>query len=403
MRVLLLTARFHPAKVVGAVRWTVLSEALGERGIDVGVICRRYPSDGVAGDDRVVLELGPGASSGSAGPGVALDGPSTGGPAPGPAATLHRLAVPDTAVLRWRADERRVLAAARAYRPDVVVSTSPPHGIHLVAARVARRLAVPHVVELRDPYVGDRRYDVPDLGPWRWANRAVERRIVERASAVVVLGPRHRDDLVARHPALASRIHLVPNGFHPAGTGAARPGADDGGIDLVVMAAAGRDELQVLAGAAGRVWPDRPVRLHTVGLPAAEAAALRSRIEVVEHPWVPTDRLDEHLRAADVLLLVLERANGAGSGTSTKLYQYLAAERPILAVNPTMPDRDLLARWARAVVLDAPTEADAEAGFRALLADDRPVPDRSDLEAEHAWPALADRMADVLTSVRRRG
>lgn len=396
MRALLLSARFHPARVVGAVRWDVLSAQLADRGVDVGVVCRRYPTDGAERDARVVLELG---RAGGAPSDPAPDGPRTGS-AGGPAATLNRLAVPDTAALRWLADERRVLTAAREFAPDVVVSTSPPHGIHLVAARVARRLGVPLVVELRDPYVGDRRYDVPDREPWRRANRAMERRIVEAASAIVVLGLRHRDDLVHRYPALAARIHVVPNGFHPTPEATDADPAPDVGIDLVVVAAAGRAEMEVLATAARDAWPDRPVRLHTVGFPAAEVEALRPIVEVVDHPWVSTGELAAHLRRADVLLLALERANGAGSGTSTKLYQYLASGRPVLAVNPTVPDRDLLARWSRSVVLDDPSVADATAALRDLVEDEGcPVPDLGAFEAEFAWPALADRMAAILSGL----
>lgn len=109
---------------------------------------------------------------------------------------------------------RAALVEAGRERPDVVVSTGPPHTAHLVASKVARRLGLPHVVDLRDPWVGyfNRRALTPVHA---WLNGRMERRVMQRASAIVVVTGSMAEKYRARYPRLAERVHVVMNGFDP--------------------------------------------------------------------------------------------------------------------------------------------------------------------------------------------
>lgn len=400
MRLLLLAQRFHPAESVAAVRWSAFADELAFEGVKVGVICTRYPADGA--DDRVVAEV---RRSGVPDDGAAATGPRAPSGAgrwsrAGLRATAVRLAVPDTAWVAWFRPRRALLDAARAFAPDVVVSTSPPQGVHLFGRWLSRRLGVPWVADFRDPYVGDGRSNRPQRFPWPQAHALVERRIVRSARAVLTVGEIHREELLERHGSRTPIVH-VPNGFRPAGgarAAATRAAPDAEVLELAVMATAAPGELLVLAQAATLAWPERPLRLRTIGLPEPQVAELRQVLEVVDHPWSAPEDLGPLLEGASVLLLVLAEHRGRGGGTSTKLFQYLDADRPILAVNPTVPDERLLARWARSEVIRHP---DVEAARRALVAlvdaeADQGATDVEAFRATYRWPAIAGRLRAVL-------
>jgi glycosyltransferase involved in cell wall biosynthesis len=93
------------------------------------------------------------------------------------------------------------------------------------------------------------------------------------------------------------------------------------------------------------------------------------------------------MRAADVLLLLVPRADGRGlSVVSGKVYEYLAAERPILALVPPEGDAATLLRDTGSAWIADPDDED---GIRAALG-----------QAADAW--LADSLQQRSLSVEWR-
>jgi hypothetical protein len=95
------------------------------------------------------------------------------------------------------------------WKPDAVISTGPPHSVHLAAALGLGRRQVPWIVDLRDPWATPRkRYPYP-----RWSvalNRLIEAKSFERASAVLTTTPELGDALKDRFP--DTTIRWLPNG-----------------------------------------------------------------------------------------------------------------------------------------------------------------------------------------------
>lgn len=410
-RALLLTQRFSPARSVAAVRWSALVDHLAPEGIDVRVICHRYPGDGLGHDDRVVLEIPRGAVRPEVGPNDAIRLDDGSGRITLKARAMvqaRRLSVLPTSSISWFRRWREVLAVVDRVRPDVIVSTSPPHDLHAFAVVLARKVGLPLVIDFRDPYVDDARYDRPRLPPWRQAIRALERWYVRSARSLLTAGATHLEELRARYPDRGSDFHHVPNGFHPSDGSPSAIGerdGDDDPIELGVVASAPAHELEVVVRGARLAWPDRSIRLHSFGLPEDALAPLRSLVEVVSHGWLSPTELGQALDVADVLLLVLSPSRAAGGGTSTKLYQYLERARPILAVNPCDADVPLLERWSTHRIVRDPSESDAARAL-AELATTGPVIDATGFADTYGWPHLAGLVADVIrrsTDVPARG
>ncbi len=116
---------------------------------------------------------------------------------------------------RWIAD---VVARATRLKSNrshsIVISSGPPHDAHVAAQLIAEKMRLPHIVDLRDPWIGNpgvgaqSRYEmVPSP-----VDAEAERRVLTNAVAVITNTPGAAAALIARMPLLAERVHTILNG-----------------------------------------------------------------------------------------------------------------------------------------------------------------------------------------------
>jgi len=312
----------------------------------------------------------------------------------------------------WAARARAV-AARRLERGDidVVLSTSPPDSVHLAALALHRHFHVPWVADFRDPWVGLYLREPPTA--WHRGRQArLERSVLQRADRVLVASRTHERMLGQRSAARvpAARLSHLPNGYEPDSPGAApAPRSDlftlvftgtlsqmsDTGTflealhDLFVRRPDVRRRLRArLAGPFDADYVDRAVALGLTGiveftgpLPHAETRALQ--------------------RGAGGLLLWKPR--GMPTMVPGKLYEYLDAGRPILALLEPDDEAAELVRSAGGTVIDPGDRAAAatwiERGYDAWKDGTAVAPARPAWLEEHRREALASRLAGVLDAL----
>ncbi len=110
---------------------------------------------------------------------------------------------------------RRIVAIVRARRIDVVLSSSPPHSLHL-GVRAARTVqSFRWVAEFRDPWMFPSRRALSGLSA-AWQRR-LERSVLRCADRIIANTPGNRDELVAGNPGLdGSRVRVSTNGYDAA-------------------------------------------------------------------------------------------------------------------------------------------------------------------------------------------
>ena len=117
---------------------------------------------------------------------------------------------------------RRARVLIRDLRPDLIYATGPPFPHAMSALKLAREAGLPLVVDFRDSWSLD-----PHLSGGvvkqaakrvlcRWAYPLFERKLFERADAIITNTPSMRLAYVRKFQAAERRIHLVPNGFDEA-------------------------------------------------------------------------------------------------------------------------------------------------------------------------------------------
>ena len=250
----------------------------------------------------------------------------------------RRVLVPDENVSWNLTAIPAAVRIARAEGIDVVLTTSPPNSVHLIGAAVKRTTGARWVADLRDSIAAH-------------PHRRVERiavRVKERASASVArLVARQADAIVASSDAIAEEARALK----PAGTlTTILNGADFDDFagleyrrsDVFRLTHTGsflgrRDPRPFLTALAGSEL-DAVVARFVGDFRAsdrewAERLGLGSRLEL--RPYVPRREALRLQRESDALLLLIPEAGGRGTGVlSGKVFEYLAAERPILAAVP---------------------------------------------------------------------
>jgi glycosyltransferase involved in cell wall biosynthesis len=280
------------------------------------------------------------------------------------ASTLgRRVLVPDENVT-WNATAiPKAISIVRSEGIDAVLTTSPPGSVHLIGAAVKAATGVKWVADLRDSLV---------LHPHRAAEgvaavakqktrAAVARLVAAKADAIVTaaesisvetrgLEPRGRvvtiangcdfDDFAGLEYARGERFRLTHTGSFF--------GKRDPKPFLQALAGSGLDDVTVRF-----VGDFRPGDREFM-----ESLGLADRVELVD--YVPRRRSLSLQRDSDALLLLIPDAGGLGRGVlSGKVFEYLAAERPILAAVPPDGAAATLIRDTGAGVVAAPDDVAA--------------------------------------------
>jgi len=273
--------------------------------------------------------------------------------------TARRLLMPDASVTWNLTAIPAAIRIARREQIDAVITTSPPGSIHFVGAAVQKATGSRWLADLRDPIVANphRRSDTAATRARQAANEQVARLVARRADAVSCVSEAIADEVRGLDP--RGIVRTIANG------------CDFDDFAGLEYAPGQRLRITHTGSFFGKRDP-RPFlqAFHDSGLDAvarfvgdfrssdrewAESLGLGDRLELIEYlPRAESLRLQ---RDSEVLLLLVPDAGGRGKGVlSGKVFEYLAAERPILAVVPPDGAAASLIRATGAGIVVAPDD-----------------------------------------------
>jgi glycosyltransferase involved in cell wall biosynthesis len=338
-RLLVLTYYYPPTPSIGGARWAAMSRHLRAMGHEVTVVTS--VAHGKLPDDRSsdVVRTPDLVSSDAlrralrrpplpqAGVEVAVDTPAP--------RVLTRVLVPDGYVLSWM--PAAVLAVGRILksRPiDCLITSGPPNSTH-VAALLLGRSRPPWIADFRDGW-----HFEPLAEPWptkgqRALDCFLERSVGRHAQAAIGATGPIADDLTNR---LGLRAHWIPNAWDPQAEVSAAPDVCEPGVTTVVHTGTlsgprGRDPRPFFEALRAVTTEGKRIRLVLAGRLSSEDQRLLAEAGVgdaVRHVGLLDKASALGLqRAADALLLMTGTDKSEATG---KLYEYLAAGRPIIAL-----------------------------------------------------------------------
>lgn len=385
----------------GSVRWQHLTRALGPLGWEVTTVsARANPTANEASTDvhRARLAQARARVMNLAGDVLRPLG--------------HRVGVQPEAFapnLAWALTGRRAIRQAIARcSPDIVWATAPPQSAILATVGLARAAGIPVVAELRDLWAANPYYDAGGKLLAR-----LEAPALRGADAVVTVTPGFRETLIALHPELRPRIHVLPNGFDPTlltmrAVDASSRGAPRKSTLIHAGTLYGDRSAAPLVRALARADLSGRVRLLLVGVvDAATKEAIRSTrgsLEVELQRPVGWSEAIKLVRGAEIAVVINSLGTGGATMVPGKLYEVLALGRPLLALTP--PDSHaarLLRSLGQEAGVAAPDDEPGIAAATARLLDRAPSPVSADLLSEYNRDTVARGVAALLDALVGRG
>lgn len=236
---------------------------------------------------------------------------------------------------------------------SLLVSTGPPHSMHMIACRVAKKMKLPWVADFRDPWTKIDYYQDLMLGPRAdRKHHRLEKKVLRSADALSVVS----FDMKRQFEEMGSRnIRVIPNGFDPDDFETPEDEEQSGGspdrkfslthIGTIVPSRNPHSLWRVLSELLADnedLANDLVVRL--VG--AADYAVNRSLEEANLGKWVQIVDYIPHqeavglLKESQVLLLLINDTPNAKGILTGKFFEYMNAGRPILAIGPKDGEAD---------------------------------------------------------------
>ncbi|MBJ6118449.1 glycosyltransferase family 4 protein [Pontibacter sp. BT310] len=224
-----------------------------------------------------------------------------------------------------------------------ILTTSPPHSTQLIGLKLKQKYKLPWVADLRDPWTNIHYYDQLLHTPIaRRLDEKFERQVLEQADAIIVTSEDTKR-LFLNKPANvhADKIHVIPNGYDEedflfpsnppqdtflityTGTITENYNID---VFLKVLATllSTHSEINYKLRFVGKVSEGVKLRIEKAGL-----------LGITEYiPFVPHQEAIKYMMESTLLLLSIADVDTVYANVPGKLFEYLASNKPIVALGP---------------------------------------------------------------------
>ena len=248
------------------------------------------------------------------------------------------LFVPDPRVWWVRPSVSFLKKYLKEHPVDVIVTTGPPHSMHLIGEKLSRATGLPWIPDFRDPWT--KMYYLkylPLTSPVRKRLLKMEQSVLDNASTVLAVTPLVQDDFRRR---TSTPVAMITNGYDE--DDFVGPVESDGLFNIVHTGLFAEDGNPLtLWKVLGKKVAENPefkekMRLRLVGkvdgavMEAIEAEGLKDN--VVNLGYKAHEVAVREQRAASLLILPLRNDPDYKPILPGKLFEYLAARRPILGI-----------------------------------------------------------------------
>lgn len=262
----------------------------------------------------------------------------------------------------------------------VIYSSAPDHEAHMVALLLKRTMPVKWVCEFRDPWTTVHQYYSLSVIQ-RKSDRYIERLILRCSDKIISVGQMLKEELIKLGGVSHDKVNVIYNGYDKE--------------DFIDTPAASRNGRCIITYA-GTWGPGRSPEhfLKALNMLLQRSPEMRGNLQVnfigefkyspeleketrhyIEQknlndvvaimPWLPYREALAKLLASDVLLLV-ERPESSSNNNfwvvTSKVFLYLYARKPILALLPSGGEAAKIIRESNAGEIVSPTDIEAVAG-----------------------------------------
>ena len=239
---------------------------------------------------------------------------------------------------------------------DIIISTGPPHSMHMIAKGVADRTGLPWIADFRDPWTNIDFYH--DLMLTAWADRQhckMEHSVLQKATSVITIS----NSMAEEFKNLYNRNYeVITNGYDEDDVSSSETLEPDKKFSIAHIGtlvntrnplilwtalksiieenSSFKDDLKIIL--AGRV--DFSVTQ------AIEQSGLTGFVKKID--YLPHDEVVQIQKKSQVLLLLINNTPNSKSILTGKFFEYLSAQRPILCIGPLNGDAAIILKETNA-------------------------------------------------------
>lgn len=248
--------------------------------------------------------------------------------------------IPDARVGWNRYSYQAALKAMGASKPDVIITTGPPHSTHLVGQQLQKEHQLKWVADFRDPWTTIYYNALLNRTPSSKAkDQRLEDSVLANCDLLIVPTPGMAKEFEGR----AKKIAFIPNGYDSDDFK-----SNDISIfsDKLIISYTGNfkenqnlEHLWHALKAVKQLHPECDIQFQFTGNvhPAILESIAQVGIadQVIVNPFVDHAKAIELMKRSHVLLLPIPNSSGNELILTGKIFEYLAARRPILSIGPT--------------------------------------------------------------------
>ena len=229
---------------------------------------------------------------------------------------------------------------------DLIISTGPPHSMHLIALQLKAKLNIPWLADFRDPWTDIDYYKEMKVSAFSHRrHQKLEIKTITHCDALVVVSQSMKDNYEKMG---GKNIHIITNGFDPADIGmpilskqskfsishigTLPPAFNMNGLWLVL-----KDLCDSLPG----FKENLEIKLigNVDNTVEREIIANDLGKHLILPGYVSHAQAASLMKQSSVLLVVINHNSPNAKGILTgKIFEYLATGRPVLAIGPTDGD-----------------------------------------------------------------
>lgn len=253
--------------------------------------------------------------------------------------------IPDARKFWIKPSVKFLKAYLKEHPVDAILSSGPPHSMHLIGRGLKRATGLPWVADFRDPWTNIDFYEQLQLTRWADAkHKRLERSVLQEADAVATVSWHWADDFKGLG---APGVKVITNGYDPEDFAfAAEPNPKE--FSLAHIGSLNQDRnpphlwaaLRRLCEEVPGLRGDLVIRfVGNTDLSVKTALEKEGLIDKADfQPYMPHKEVLRTLKSSQVPLLLLNDTPNVLGVVPGKLYEYMASERPILAIGPPEGD-----------------------------------------------------------------
>lgn len=311
------------------------------------------------------------------------------------------LLIPDPRVFWVRPAAKRAIKLIEEEGIPTIITTGPPHSIHLIGKRVKRKTGVKWLADFRDPWS---KWDVLEklktssiaLG----IHKRLEKSVLEIADVGVTVSSRLAESL--------GGIEVIHNGITTRNQSTSALNSSHFTIGYFGLLNELRNPRQLWhlldqMCRENQVFANK-LRIRIGGIVSESIKAeinelneLKSKVEFLG--YLPHESIQDEYRKCDVLLLLLNKSSNSGWILPVKFFEYLAAERMILGLGERKSDLGDLMNAKDVGEILAYSEIDSIRGFLEDVFENERRPnaeDRASLLKRFSHETLVDKLEKLI-------